>query len=1332
MTAAFTSVNIVGGLLPSELFGRILAGDKMLPGLAPETYGLQRGESVRRQAARSWDYLLGIWREFQERLGRTPESQWTELTRQRWLHILLRELDFRDAQAGPGIEIEGKPFPISHRHGCVPIHLLGWQTDLDHRTPGRIARAPQSMVQELLNRTDDFLWSVLSNGAKLRLLRDSRSLVGSAYVEFDLQAMFDGELFSDFVLLYRVCHESRLAPIDDGGPSSCFLEQWLSFASELGTRALEQLRSGVETAIAILGTGFLLHPSNPHLRHRLNGSSELRIEDFNRALLRVVYRLLFWFVAEDRDVLLDPDTPRAASQRYRDFFSSNRLRRIARKRQGTRHSDLWEATRLVFDALGVEGGVPNLGLPGIGGLYEPGPLDEPLDGARLTNRALLNAVRALSIVRDKESGGGMRPVDFGNLGAEELGSVYESMLEQIPRYNPDERTYTLEKMAGNDRKETGSYYTPTSLVDCLLDSTLDPLLDDAVKTDDPLAALLDITICDPACGSGHFLVAAARRLAKRVAAERSGDPEPSEAAVRAAMREVVGRCIYGVDINPMAAELAKVSLWMEAMEPGKPLAFLDTNIRVGNSLLGVTPKLLRDGIPDDAFKALEGDDKKVTAALKKDNKLQRSGQGDLFSLDEIPVRNTEVATATAGIVRTLPASLEDVHIQAKRARELLESNELRSQKLLADAWCAAFVQLKTEETRQSAITHSVLERLAADSGSAPATLQHRINELTRDYRFLHWHIEFPHIFPIPDDPGIDTDPQTGWSGGFTCVIGNPPWERVKLQEQEFFASRRPEIANAPNAAVRKRLIKQLTEGDEPASRELYTAFQIELRKAAGWSVLLRDSGRFTLTGHGDINTYAVFAETACKLIDARGRMGMVLPTGIATDATTAPFFSDVIRRSALVSFLDFENEAFLLSRDVDHRVRFCLLTVAGRSVPVKTASFAFSTRYMADLESRRFAMPPEEILLVNPNTGTCPIFRSRRDAEITLNIYRRLPILWRDSPEENLWELSFMRMFDMANDSGLFHTRKQLEGDGWTLDGNIFVKSNNQMLPLYEAKMIHHFDHRFGTYEGQTQAQANMGTLPRPTPEQKNDPGYVVLPRYWIAEERIAERLKGRWNKGWLLGWRDICRSTDERTMICSLFPRTAAPDSTLLMLPTQAGAGSLIANLGSIVFDYVVRQKSSGTHLKFFTVRQLPILSPMHYKESTPWISSKTLGEWITERVLELSYTAYDLREIAQELGEAGRPFRWNDERRALLRAEVDAVYFHLYGIEMDDVEYVMDAFKIVRERDEKRFGEYRTKRLILEVYDAMAEAIRTGKPYQTVLDPPPGQGPRHPPRDG
>ena len=243
---------------------------------------------------------------------------------------------------------------------------------------------------------------------------------------------------------------------------------------------------------------------------------------------------------------------------------------------------------------------------------------------------------------------------------------------------------------------------------------------------------------------------------------------------------------------------------------------------------------------------------------------------------------------------------------------------------------------------------------------------------------------------------------------------------------------------------------------------------------------------------GDINTYAVFAETARTVINARGRSGLVLPTGIATDATTAPFFSDLVRNSKLVSFLEFENEAFLLSHAVHHSVRFCLLTVCGRATHVELASFAFGTRYIQDLPARRFAMPPEEILLVNPNTGTTPVFRSRRDAEITIGIYRRVPVLWRDEPEENPWGLSFRRVFNMANDSGLFRTRDQLERDGWVLSGNVFVRGGKRMLPLYEAKMIHHFDHRLGTYEGQTEAQANMGTLPRLTHDQQDDPNFIV------------------------------------------------------------------------------------------------------------------------------------------------------------------------------------------------------------------------------------------------
>jgi N-6 DNA Methylase len=1368
---AFSSLKIVGGLLPADLLGRVSAGDPQVPGTAPQTYGLERGESVRRQASRSWLYLLEVWQDFKRRVEgpSAAEAISARVTRERWLRILLRELGFHE-MAGGGFELEGKSFPVSHRAGHVPVHLLGWATDLDHKTPHVAARAPQSMLQELLNRDDAYLWAILSNGATLRLLRDSTALVGSSYVEFDLEAIFDGELFSDFVLLYLTCHESRFAIQGDGGPVSCYLEQWRGFAAQQGERALNQLRNGVQQAIAILGTGFLSHPANPHLRGRLApGSADLKLDDFNRALLRLVYRMLFWFVAEDRGALLQPDpgnadtatkgTLREARDRYAAYFSSARLRQLARRHRGSRHGDLFDAAQLVFDALGTEGGVPELALPGIGGIFEsqhddgtPLPLDEPLAGTRLSNEALLGAVRALSFVRPRD-GGAMRPTDFGNLGAEELGSVYESLLELIPRYDAEQLAYTLVTLAGNERKESGSYYTPTSLVECLLDSALDPLLDKACSHgtgEERVSALLDITVCDPACGSGHFLVAAARRIAKRIAAEETGESEPPDAIIRAALRRVVGRCIYGVDINPMAAELAKVSLWIEALDPGRPLSYLDQNIRVGNSLLGVTPALLAEGLPDAAFTPIEGDDRKVAAALKKQNASERQGQHDLFSQSGIPVTNAVLAKRADEIAHALPDSLEDLHIhQQRQAQQLAESPEHRIQKLLADAWCAAFVQPKSAITRGTAITQAVLEQFGVDADTLElAVAEDLVINLTRQYRFFHWHVEFPHIFRVGNG-ATDIDPPTGWAGGFSCVIGNPPWETIEVKEEEFFAAARPEIADAGNAAVRKKMIAALATNVDSADQVLHEEFVSELHRIAAWRHLLTLSGRFPKTGSGRINTYAVFAETARTVINATGRSGMVLPTGIATDATTAPFFSDLVRNRKLVSFLEFENEAFLLSHAVHHSVRFCLLTVCGRATHVDFASFAFGTRYIQDLPMRRFEMPPEEILLVNPNTGTTPLFRSRRDAEITIGIYRRVPVLWRDDPDENPWGISFRQgLFNMASDSGLFRTHDQLERDGWVLSGNVFVRGSKRMLPLYEAKMIRHFDHRLGTYEGQTQAQANLGTLPRLTPQQRDDPDFVVMPRYWVQESDtldvqkskpdkptydhgVTSRLEAKhWDRDWLLGWRDICRSTDERTVISAAIPRAAVGDKYLLAF-TEKDSYLLQANLSSFVFDYAARQKFAGTSLKYYLVKQLPALPPEAYRASTPWLGSA--ADWIRQRVLELSFTAWDMRAFARDLGDDGQPFWWDEERRTNIRAELDAAYFHLYGLKRDEVEHVMDSFEALRRREEnpQNFGEFRTKRLILERYDVMAEAIRTRVPYQTILDPPPGHGPRHPDRD-
>jgi hypothetical protein len=1330
---AYAGIHVAGQLLGADLLRRAAAADRELPGCRPEDYHLAAGERLGEAASRRWEYLLGAYRAFRDRLGRLPEQDpATTETRERWLLVLLNELGFgRVPHVRGGLTVGNWSYPVSHLWETAPVHLLGWHVDLDRRSGGgKTGRAPQSMLQEFLNVSTGHQWGLLSNGRLLRILRDSAALVGSAYLEFDLEAIFDGELYSDFTLLFALVHSSRFEPIaredaDAPAAADCWLERWREQGIKEGTRARDRLRDGFEQALNVLGTGFLA--ANPRLRDSL-AQGAVSVGDLHRELLWLAYQIVFLFVAEDRGLLLDPDATATAARRYDQFYSSRRLRRIAGHRAGDRHADLWRGLVLVIDSLGADDGRSEIALPPLGGLYfragtpdgDQGSGPGLLRGCELRNADLLEAVRHLATFRDKR--GYRQNVDFQHLGAEELGSVYESLLELVPATEPELR-FVLRAVSGNERKTTGSYYTPTAVVEALLDSALDPLIDEAAASGNP-DDLLRITVCDPACGSGHFLIAALRRLAKRYAAMYEGDEEPTPRSIQQAMRKVVAHCIYGVDIRPMAAELAKVSLWLESLEPGRPLEFLDAHIKVGNSLLGTTPKLLEGGLPDAAFKPIEGDDPRIAASLRRQNEQERRGQAGLFDEPLVRVGNAELA-AQVGRLAALPArSLADTREQSRRFRELEQSADLRERKRTADAWCAAFVWRK-HATAPEAITTETLRRL--DQGySLSRQAATELDRLTERNQFFHWHLEFPDVCRVEDDDSPDHNPETGWQGGFTCVIGNPPWERVKLQEKEFFASRRAEIASAPNADARKKLIRLLATSGAPEDQALHAEFQDELRTSAGVGHLLRDSGRYPLTGAGDVNTYAVFAETACTLTGPAGRSGLVLPTGIATDATTAPFFGSLVRQSRLVSFLEFENESFLLSPAVHHSFRFCMLTVCGSARKIELARFAFGVRYMAELPERCFTMPPEDLLLVNPNTGTTPLFRTRRDAEIILGIYRRVPVLWREEPEWNPWQLVPLRMFDMATDAGLFRTRSTLEFEGWELQGNIFAKGPDRMLPLYEAKMIHQFDHRFGTYEGQTRAQANMGTLPRLTARQKADPAFVVMPRYWVASTEVEDKLaRRRWDKGWLLGWRDVCRSSDVRTVISSLLPRTAVGDKFLLAFAGPNG-WALQANLDSFVLDYVARQKFAGVSFKYFLMKQLPVLPPESYGESARWALGHTVAQWIEPRVLELSCVTWEMVSLARDMGYEVMPFIWDEERRFQIRAELDAAFFHLYGVVRDDVYYILDSFRAFRKNDPERFG--RTKALILDVYDAMTAAMETGEPYRTILDPPPGQGARHP----
>ena len=1293
--AGYTAVRTEGGLLPPDLLARVAATDAELPGLRPEDYGLAPGERVGDAVVRSWTRLNGVWQLFADKLDAAPATETTfeTQTRQQWLVPLLQELGFGQPTVAEQVVIDDKTYPVSHQAAGVAIHLLGARVDLERR-PAHGVRPAHGMMQEFLNRNPDQLWGVVTNGMRLRLLRDSSSLTRQAFCEFDLEAIFRGQQYAEFALCWLVSHATRFA---GEPPSTCFLERWSNQARTDGTRALDQLRGGVEAAITALGNGFLADPANDELRRRLR-DGELAVEEFQHQLLRLVYRLLFLLVAEARGLMAAPGSGPEAIERYRRFYSVTRIADLARRQRGTAHGDLWDSLRVVFGALAGPG-LPALGLYGMGSFLWSDKSLVDLGAADLPNRALVEAIGRLTTVTEHGRGtrSVRRAVDYRNLGAEELGSIYESLLELHPTF--DGTIFGLATAAGNERKTTGSYYTPTPLIRVLLDSALDPVLDEAEQSADPERALLDLKVLDPAAGSGHFLIAAAHRIAHRLASARSGESEPAPDELRHALREVVGRCIYGIDVNPMAVELCKVGLWMEATEPGRPLGFLDHRIVCGNSLLGTTPALLAAGVPDEAFKPLTGDEKAWVTTLKKRNRAERN-QREQGTLDFGPTV-ADYMGALAKEIAELDA-ISDDRVEAITAKEerfakIQQSDAVARAKFAADALCSAFVALKTPDN--PIITDEIVRRCTVAPHKVSSETRLAIEALGVRYRFLHLHVAFPEVFHVPADWRQADGSATGWAGGFDAVLGNPPWDQIQYDPQETFAVTHPEIAKAPTMAKRNRLIAKLSQ-DEPES---YAKYLSDVRSLEGVKHFVHAANRYPLGSVGRLNTAPLFVELMWTSINKSGRVGVVAPTGIATDSFTQGFFNAMVDRRALISLFDFENRLGVFPA-VDSRMKFSLLTLSGDASELD-AEFVFFALQPGDLEDseKRFTLSPADFALLNPNTRTCPVFRTRRDAEITKGIYRRVPVLLDENRTDgNPWGFKGQLMFMMNTDSHLFRTRDELEAGGWILKGNRFVRDRDEYLPLREAKMLHHFDHRWATFDGIEIREA--------TRLEKESPQFVTMPKYWVPAAEVRRRSDGR---AWVSGWRDIASNTNERTFITSISPMAGFGNKFPLVRSTASALDeALLSAVGSsFVADFIARQKIAVATLNFFFVKQFALPSPEIIE---------TLNSY-DRHVLELTYTAWDLAGFAADLGYHGSPFRWDEERRRLLRAEFDARVCRLYGLERDDADYVLDTFPILKRKDEVEFGEYRTKRLILERFDAMAEAQATGRVYQTVLDPPP-----------
>lgn len=541
-----------------------------------------------------------------------------------------------------------------------------------------------------------------------------------------------------------------------------------------------------------------------------------------------------------------------------------------------------------------------------------------------------------------------------------------------------------------------------------------------------------------------------------------------------------------------------------------------------------------------------------------------------------------------------------------------------------------------------------------------------------DAKALDWHKAFPGIFG------------KGGPGGFSCVIGNPPWERVKVQDREFFALTDPKTAQAVSAADRrKRIAAMPTENPD-----LHAAYERALTNAGKLLDYARNSEAYPLTGKGDVNLYMLFAERAMQLVAPDGLVGLLVPSGVATDDTTKEFFNDLMDRKCLISLYDFENRKGHFA-DVDGRFKFTALVCGGKHHTTEQADFVFFAHDVDETaaanKQRHIALTAADMKLLNPNTKTCPIFRTRRDADLTRGIYKRVPILIDENRRQggNPWGIKFFTMFHQTNDAEHFRPAAEWKKDGYRLHGNVYAKKGSKALPLYEAKMVQAFDHRAASVVVEGDNWVRQGQKEETSTVQHQNPEFCVLPRWWVEERAVDVTLEGNpGNREWFMGFKDITSPTNERTMIASFVPRAAVTNKFVLALTDAAPRLSccLLSNFNAIVFDYVTRQKIGGITLNFFIVEQLPTLAPDVYADKCPWNKKETLEHWISERVLKLSCTAEDMIPLAKACdfkgGRGDGVHLWKDQERHQLRAELDAAYFHLYGVEREDAEYMLSTF--------------------------------------------------------
>ena len=1375
----YTSIHIYGHLLSDDILHNI-ERDNTYEGNREQDFAMDIPVSAAIDYV--WSSLRNDWSFYKERANNerlvNKDPYGTRRARD-LMERLLQSLGYTLDRQATNIEVAGTGYDITYtcqQLGKMPFIVIGEgihadgsidtldKCSLDYRAKGGMRKkSAHATMLEYLNATEN-VYGIISNGQIVRLIRNSGQLVKLTYIEFDLRRMLEEDKYTEFCLMFRLLHASRF---HINGDEPCVMERWFNMSIESGNRIRNGLSLAVQKTMETIGNAVLTSEGkgNEDLRKAFTEGT-MDAAKLNKELIHFIYRLLFLFIIEERGLVYQiPDSPDAPNYKqlcawqdiYKKFYAASRLRHLSelaylKQRQ---YFDLWQGLMDTFHLFEPDTFGERLGIKPLGGVLFGRETLHWLKQCQVSNHDVLTAFSALNEFTDERQQ--RVKINYSSLDVEEFGSVYEGILEMRPFVQPgvSAADWQFGFVGGLDRQSTSSYYTRPDLVQNLIKTTLEPVIKEKIShlstTEEKVKALLNMKVCDAASGSGHIVLAMARTIAWYICTLRTGEDNPASLDYRQALREVISRCVYAVDYNPDAVELCKVVLWIEGYCAGKPLSFLDHHIRCGNSVLGVSAlQMLIDGVPD---KALTAEDKDTLKALKKMNQEAiKAVNGDCGNEQLLGLENSfgveNITTAQIGLadkirfINHLPEdTLEEEIIKQERWKELMDSARVDCLRRACDIYTYAFYntvkheeiikekedvngkwQLEPEVPYTKTVIRALQEIDAMECLEKGKPLPTYYLQLSADFktevkrmadeqRFFHWCVEFPEVFAA--------------NKGFDVMCGNPPWDKLQMEEEKWFAGKNNDIVKAANQADRKKKISQL-EAEDPI---LYQEFQKACNAIASQSNFVKNSGRFPLTAVGKLELSSLFAELCLSF--TKEAWGLVLPTGIAVNDSNKYFFSKLIDENRLISLYDFENREKLF--DIDSRFKFCLITAGKAQAEPRTVSGGFYlTRIDHLLDPRRiYTLRTDDFARFNPNTKLCPIFRTAKDANLTAKIYRKAPILINDETKENIWGIRFMMMFNMASASSVFRTRKQLDELGGQLQRDSYIVENDVYVPLYEGKMFWLYNHHYASFPNEYEVEKRPSSINSTPYSILADSCSSIAPWYWVNKSLVDSRLidcdkegnvRWKWEHSYYIAFRDVTNATNERTCVATLMPSSVAAGHKAPLVFTSRSlipSACFAAMLSSLVFDYIARQKVGGSSMALFIMKQQPVLTPDQIPSSMQW--------QIVKRVAELCYFNHDMdgwaSELWEEMSEEQRselpqlgnqqPWIYNPERRAILQAELDAIFAHLYGLNTEDLRYILDpedvcgkgcineTFRVLKDNELRQYGEYRTKRLVLEAWN-------------------------------